>query len=124
MDDFGIKYTHKAHADHLLTLLRELYIMTEDRGLVQKYVGITIKHDRKQKLTQLSMPGYVHKALQRFGKAKQRGVKSPLIYIPPILGQAQQLAPESTTDEATLVDANTKTYVQEVTGVFYFTAEQ
>jgi len=120
VDDFGIKYTHKADADHLLTVLRELYIMTEDRGLVQKYVGITIKHDRKQKLMQLSMPGYVNKALQRFGKAKQRGAKSPLIYIPPILGQAQQIAPELTADEATLVDANTKTYVQEVTGVFLF----
>ena len=71
VEDFGIKCTHKADADHLLTVLRELYIMTEDRGLVQKYVGITIKHDRKQRLMQLSMPGYINKALQRFGKAKQ-----------------------------------------------------
>ena len=32
----------------------------------------------------------------------------------------QQLAPELTDDEATLVDDKTKTYVQEVTGVFLF----
>jgi hypothetical protein len=120
VDDFGIKYTHDEDADHLLKALRELYIMTEDRGLTQKYVGITIKHDRRQRLMQLSMPGYIEKALQRFGKAKQRGAKSPLLYIPPTLGQAQQIAPEPTADEATLVDAQTKTFVQEVTGVFLF----
>ena len=45
VDDFGIKYTNDADADHLLRVLRELYVMTEDRGTEQKYVGITIQHD-------------------------------------------------------------------------------
>jgi len=56
VDDFGIKYTNSADADHLLAALREMYIMTEDRGLKQKYVGITIEHDRVQCRMHLSMP--------------------------------------------------------------------
>ena len=120
VDDFGIKYTKDADADHLLSILRELYIMTEDRGLEQKYVGITIKHDRERQRMYLSMPGYIEKALQRFGKAKQRGAKSPTIYVPPIRGAEQQLVPELTADEACPVDAKTKTFVQEVTGVILF----
>jgi hypothetical protein len=120
VDDFGIKYTHDKDADHLLTVLRELYIMTEDRGTLQKYVGITIKHDRQQRLMQLSMPGYIDKAIQRFGQAKQRGAKSPIIYEPPQYGQAQQYVPELTKDEQQPVDAKTKTFVQEVIGVLLF----
>ena len=120
VDDFGIKYTNAADADHLLRALRELYTMTEDRGVQQKFVGITIHHDRVKRRMQLSMPGYVEKALQRFGAAKQRGAKSPLIYTPPIRGEAQQLVPTLTEDELTPVDAKTKTFVQEVTGVFLF----
>jgi len=62
----------------------------------------------------LSMPGYIEKAIQRFGAAKQRGAKSPLTYTPP------QLVPQLTQDKLTPVDAATKTFVQEVTGVFLF----
>ena len=120
VDDFGIKYTDSADADHLLHVLRELYIMTEDRGLEQKFVGITIKHNRSRRVMHLSMPGYVEKAIVRFGHAKQRGAKSPLVYTPPQYGQAQQMVPELTTEETTLVDAQTKKFVQEVTGVFLF----
>ena len=120
VDDFGIKYTHDEDADHLLKALRELYVMTEDRAPTQKYVGITISHDRKKQCIRLSMPGYIQKALQRFGQAKNKGAKSPIIYVPPTLGQAQQMVPKPTPDDLQPVDAKTKTYVQEVTGVFLF----
>jgi len=43
-----------------------------------------------------------------------------LTYTPPQLGQTQQLVPQLTQDELTPVDAATKTFVQEVTGVFLF----
>jgi hypothetical protein len=120
VDDFGIKYKKEADADHLLRALRELYIMTEDRSTEQKFVGITIQHDRNKRRMRLSMPGYLQNAITRFGKAKKSGAKSPLIYTPPQLGAAQQMVPELTTDDLTPVDAATKTFVQEVTGVFLF----
>jgi len=120
VDDFGIKYTHQEDADHLLETLRKLYVMTEDRASTQKYVGITIDHDRSAATITLSMPGYVEKALKRFGKAEQQGAKSPLIYTPPPRGPEGQFT--STPSAASLepVDAKTKTFVQEVTGVFLF----
>ena len=55
----------------LLKVLRELYVMTEDRAVKQKCVGITIEHNRKHNVIYLTMPGYIEKAIQRFGKAKR-----------------------------------------------------
>ena len=120
VDDFGIKYTHDADADHLMAALRELYIMTEDRGAKQKYVGITIEHDRRNNIMYLTMPGYVKKAIIRFGKAKRSGAKSPLIYTPPPRGPEQQMVPDVPRAALQYVDAKTKTFIQEVTGVFLF----
>jgi hypothetical protein len=120
VDDFGIKYKDEADADHLLAALRELYIMTEDRATKQKYVGITIDHDRDDNAIYLTMPGYVNKAMTRFGTAKRQGAKSPIIYIPPLRGPAQQMVPDVSPEAAQYVDATMKTYVQEVTGVFLF----
>ena len=120
VDDFGIKYTNDADADHLLKSLRELYIMTEDRAHKQKYVGITIDHDRQNHTIELSMPGYVPKAITRFGRAKQSGAKSPLMYVPFKFGKEQQMTPDLPPEAHEIVDDKTKTYVQEVTGVFLF----
>ena len=120
VDDFGIKYTKAEDADHLLTVLRKLYIMTEDRAQSQKYVGITIEHDRITNTIMLSMPGYVEKAITRFGHAKRPGAKTPLTYIPPKFGSAQQETTPPPPEACEYVDATLKTFVQEVTGVFLF----
>ena len=44
VNDFGIKYTRKADADHLLKYLREDYKITED-WIGDKYLGLTLKWD-------------------------------------------------------------------------------
>ena len=44
VDNFGIKYTRKADADHLLKSLREDYKITED-WTREKYLGLTLKWD-------------------------------------------------------------------------------
>ena len=63
------------------------------------------------------MPGYVKKALVRFQKEGIAGCNSPIIYIPPVIGPGPQMVAPA---DDTYVDAATKTYVQEVTGVFLF----
>ena len=121
VDDFGIKYTHDEDADHLLKTLRKLYIMTEDRASVQKYVGITITHNRQSNTIKLAMPGYVEKAIKRFGSAKTPGARSPITYVPPKYGcKAGQEQPELPPEAHEYVDEAAKTFVQEVTGVFLF----
>ena len=121
VDDFGIQYTKEADADHLLKALRELYIITEDRGSTQKYVGITIAHNRQSNTITLSMPGYVDKAIKRFGSAKKPGARSPITYVPPQYGaKAGQEQPELPPEAQEYVDDTSKTFIQEVTGVFLF----
>lgn len=121
VDDFGIKYHDEADVLHLLAALRELYVMTEDWAAEQKYVGITITHDRARNVISLSMPGYVEKALQRFGNTTTKGADSPIIYIPPVFGKKTQMTTEPLTDEEPLTEKE-KTWVQEVVGVFLFYA--
>ena len=43
-DDFGIKYTRKSDADHLLKYLWEDYDITKD-WTGEKYLGLTLKLD-------------------------------------------------------------------------------
>jgi hypothetical protein len=120
VDDFGIKYINIADAQHLLTTLRALYEITEDWSEVQKYVGITIKHDRANNKIQLSMPGYIEKALTRFGRTNVKGVDSPILYIPPSYGKAMQMMPTPSPSDDIPLTAAEQTWMQEVIGVFLF----
>jgi hypothetical protein len=119
VDDFGIMYTKDEDAQHLLASLRELYIMTEDWAEQQKYVGITIKHDREANIITLSMPGYVEKALARFEATDIKGAHSPIIYVPPVRGQKVQMVDPPPEDSLPLTSAEI-TRIQEIVGVFLF----
>jgi hypothetical protein len=85
VNDFSIKYVNKEDLESFHTTLQELYEITEDCGLTQKYVGITITHDREANNITLAMLGYVRKALERFGinPDNDKGANSPAIYEPP-----------------------------------------
>jgi hypothetical protein len=65
VDNFGIKYVGKEHAQHLLDCLQEIYTVTTD-WFGTKYCGLTLTWDYDAATVQLSMPGYVAKALHRF----------------------------------------------------------
>ena len=119
VDDFGIKYTKEADLEHFLATLRMMYEITEDRGLTQKYVGITINHDRDAGTIQLSMPGYVSKALARFNMETAKGANSPAIYEPPEYGAKIQY---DEVEDDTPADAATKSRIQQIVGVLLFYA--
>jgi hypothetical protein len=81
VDDFGIKYVGKEHADHLLNVLKEHY--TIDINWEGKlYCGITLTWDYIKKHVDISMPGYIKKLLQRFQHELQKAQHSPF-YCPP-----------------------------------------
>ena len=66
VDNFGIKYIGKEHVLYLLQVLKQDYEIEEDwEGT--RYLGMTIDWDYKKREVHLSMPGYVEKALARFG---------------------------------------------------------
>ena len=65
VDDFGIKYTRKADANHLTKSLREDYEITED-WTGEKYLGLTLKWDCVNRNLSTSMLGYVKASLLTF----------------------------------------------------------
>jgi hypothetical protein len=74
VDDFGIQYVGKEHAHHLISALKQDYeaVTTDWDGNL--FCGITLTWDYTQRTVDLSMPGYVKKALKEF---QQEGPKRP-----------------------------------------------
>ena len=65
VDNFEVKYVGKEHADHLIKILEEFYVVEKDwEG--KKYCGITLDFDYIKHQVHLSMPGYCNEGLQRF----------------------------------------------------------
>jgi hypothetical protein len=118
VDDFLIKYKDRSSAEHLLSALRELYVITTDFSDRQKYVGITLSYNKTKHYIDMSIPGYVKKALQRFKRPNIKGADSPIIYIPPNYSKHQQEAP-MVGPSVPLTAAEIKE-LQEIVGVFLF----
>jgi hypothetical protein len=120
VDDFGIKYKGREHAEHLLTTLRELYTITVD-WTGSKYVGFSILFDKQARTVALSMPNYVPQALKRFGITRATyATDSPMIYEAPKYGSsAPQIAPE---DTSPILSADGLKRIQQIVGVFLYYA--
>jgi Reverse transcriptase (RNA-dependent DNA polymerase) len=69
VDDFGIQYTGIEHAHHLIAALKQDYeaVTTDWKG--ELFCGITLQWDYDNRIVNLSMPGYVEKALREFQEA-------------------------------------------------------
>ena len=65
VDDFGVKNVGKEHAVHLQKVLKAHYKLACN-WTGNRYTGITLDWDYKQRQVHLSMPGYVKKALKQF----------------------------------------------------------
>jgi hypothetical protein len=118
VDDFAIKYVGKEHADHLLACLREQYTMTTDWDCTN-YCGLTLKWDYKERWVDMSLPGYIERALHRFQHSEpQKPQNAPSKFVAPNYGAAQQLtSPEDTTP---LLNAAGIKRIQEIVGVFLY----
>ena len=56
IDDFGVEYVVKQHADHLATILKQYHNITEDwEG--KKYPGIDLKWDYNRRTCRSAMDG-------------------------------------------------------------------
>ena len=65
VDDFGIRCTDRADANHLITTLKESYDVSLD-WTGTRYCGLTLKWDYINRTCDMSMPGYIERALHRF----------------------------------------------------------
>lgn len=65
VNDFGVKYCGKEHADYLLTVLNKHYKTAVDwEGSL--YCRIKLEWNHEKRYVNLSMPGYIDKVRQRF----------------------------------------------------------
>jgi hypothetical protein len=65
VDDFGVKYVGKEHADHLIQCLERDYELTKD-WTGDLYCGIQLIWDYNAQTLDISMPGYTKKVLQKY----------------------------------------------------------
>ena len=118
VDDFGVKYVGKEHAEHLMSVLKEHYTITEDWA-GEKYIGMDIRWDYNKKQVHLAMLGYTPKALDQFKHtAPARKQDSPYLQHPPKYGQKTQYAEKE--EISPPLDKHDKRFIQQVTGKFLF----
>ena len=103
---------------HLISILKLSYEISED-WTGSKYIGITFDWDYTNKRVHLSMPGYISKALQRFGhEHPRRPQNSPHPHVAPTYGaKAQYVEPEVV---STPLDKEGQKYIQAVTGTLLY----
>jgi hypothetical protein len=119
VDDFGVRYTSKPDVERLLTILQRKYRTSTD-WTGSRYVGLTIVWDYTNGTVDISMPGYVERALQRFMHTKPaRHESSPHDYNAPVYGSRQQYETQDTTP---YLDLNDKQKILEIVGVFLYYA--
>ena len=65
VDDFGIKHSNQDYLDHLLNALKTHYTISED-PTGSHYCGLHIDWNYDKQYVDISMPGYIAKALHKF----------------------------------------------------------
>ena len=120
VDDFGMKYVRKEHAEHLVSVIKENYEVTEDwEG--KKYLELAFDWDYQEKKVHLTMPDYIPEALKRFKRKKpNKWQASPHVHTIPNYGAKQQFA-KAKCDEPGL-GKDKKKYIQQVLGTLLYYA--
>jgi hypothetical protein len=62
VDDFGVKYVGREHAEHLMACIKKNYNISSDWN-GRAYCGLTLDWDYKNRTLDLYMPGYIKSAL-------------------------------------------------------------
>jgi hypothetical protein len=65
VEDFGVKYVGKEHADHLIACIKEKYKLTKD-WMGDLYCGINLKWDYIKRTLEILMPGYIKRLLLKY----------------------------------------------------------
>ena len=97
VDDFGLKYVGKRHADHLLAALTDSYRVTTD-WTGSKFAGIDLTWDYARRTCRLTMADYIANLLIKYNHPKPKKPQhSPHAHRDITYGATQQLVPEPDT---------------------------
>jgi hypothetical protein len=93
VDDFGVKYVGREHAEHLMERIKKNYNISSDWN-GSAYCGLTLEWDYKNRTVDLSMPGYIKADLHKHPE------HAPHTWNPPIYGAKTQFVEDETTSPA------------------------
>ena len=120
VDDFGVKYVGREHAEHLREVIASKYKMTVDWS-GELYLGIRLKWDYVNRTVDMDMPEYINKALQRFAHPlPTRPQHSPHAWTKPQYGAVTQLTAPLDTSPALGKDRIKR--LQQIVGVLLYYA--
>ena len=120
VDYFLIKYVDKQDTQYLLDTLKNMYTTSTDWD-ADAYCGVTLEWIYTKRTCNLSMPGYMEKALQNFKHpCPKRPQHSPYPWTQPQYGKSVQYAEEEDTSEILAQDE--VTHIQQVIGIFFYYA--
>ncbi|KAL7425592.1 hypothetical protein ACHAXH_000063, partial [Discostella pseudostelligera] len=95
VDDFGIKYVGKRHADHLLHALQAHYTVTTD-WTGSKFAGIDITWNYAARTCRLSMSNYIADLLLKFNHPPPKKPQhAPHAHREIVYGAKEQLLPDA-----------------------------
>ena len=121
VDDFGVEYVGREHAEHLINALCTHYeaVSTDWEGSL--YCGITLKWDYHNRTVTLSMPNYVRKALHKFEHQQpKRPQHAPHKHNIPQYGVAIQLT--EPLDQTKPLSKERRNRIQQIVGTFLYYA--
>jgi hypothetical protein len=100
VDDFGVKYVGREHAEHLMMCIKKNYNISSDWNGTA-YCGLTLDWNYKNRTVNLSMPGYIKAALHKYQHpAPARPEHAPHGWNSPIYGAKTQLVSDPTPSPA------------------------
>jgi len=97
VDDFGVEYVGREHAEHLASILKNYHDITEDwEG--KKFAGIDLKWDYALRTCRLTMEKYIEELLAKYNHPRPRKLqRSPYKCMPIQYGNKTQFAAEEDT---------------------------
>jgi hypothetical protein len=120
VDDFGVKYIGREHAEHLMECIKNNNNISSDWN-GSAYCGSKLDWDYKNRTVDLSMPGYINAALHKYQHAvPARPEHAPHTWNPPIYGAKTQYVENETT--STSLSAKDVKKLQQLTGTLLFYA--
>jgi hypothetical protein len=97
VDDFGVRYVGREHAEHLMACIKKKYNISSDCNGTA-YFGLTLEWDYKKRTVDVSMPGYIKAAPRKYQHpAPARPEHAPHTWNTPIYGAKTQCVTETIT---------------------------
>jgi hypothetical protein len=121
VDDFGIQYKGIQHAHHLIAALKQDYKAVTTNREGKLFCGITLNWNYQARSVDLSMPGYVKKALSEFQHIEPTRAEHQLHCNnePQYRVKLQLTDPIDTTEPLSAVQ---NALLQNITGIFLYYA--